>query len=108
MCVHTKKEPSSVIVDLQRVHQISEIKVACRANECANDDCKVQCRGWVIRVGNSGTLANDEVCRSNIDASGGKLVDIKCDTKAEGRYISVHHNTWMVLCEIQVFSQKEG
>ena len=106
-CLHTNKEPSFVRVDLEEVHQVSEIKVAGRASECGNDDCKVQSQGWVIHVGNSGT-ENDAVCISNIDAFGGKLVDLKCDTKVSGRYVTVIHSTWMVLCEIEVFGQKEG
>ena len=107
MCVHTEKEPSFVRVDLEEERQISEMQVAGRANECGNDDCRVQSQGWIIRVGNSGT-ENDAVCKSNIDAFGGELVTIKCDSKVVGRYVSVYHTTWMVLCEIQVLSQKEG
>ena len=107
MCVHTEKEPSFVRVDLEGEHQISEMKVAGRANECGNDDCRVQSQGWTIRVGNSGT-ENDAVCKSNVDAFGGELVDLKCDSKVGGRYVTVYHTTWIVLCEIQVFGQKEG
>jgi len=105
MCLHTKKEPSFVTIDLGGSYEISEMKVAGRSEECRN--CREQTQGWVIRVGNSGT-ENDAVCKSNIDAFGGELVSIKCDTKVEGRYVTVYHSTWMVLCEIEVYSQNEG
>ena len=106
MCVHTKKEPSFVKVDLEEEYEISEVKVAGRADDCGGFfNCKEQTQGWVVRVGNSGT-ETDMVCKSNIDAFGGKLVSIKCDTKLSGRYVTVNHNTWIVLCEIEVY-QKE-
>ena len=34
MCVHTKKEPSFVKVDLEEEYEISEVKVAGRADDC--------------------------------------------------------------------------
>ena len=105
-CAHTKKEPSFLSVDMDGEHRIKDITLVGRADECGQD-CKEQTQGWTIRVGNAGK-DTDPICKENVDAFGGKLVTIQCETDLSGRYVTVFHHTWMVLCEIQVFVEKPG
>lgn len=107
-CAHTKKEPSFLSVDMDGEHRIKDITLVGRADECSQgQDCREQTQGWTIRVGNAGK-DTDPICKENVDAFGGKLVTIQCETDLSGRYVTVFHNTWMVLCEIQVFVEKPG
>ena len=106
VCAHTKKEPSFLTVDMDGEHFIKGIKLLGRADECG-EDCKQQTQGWTIRVGNTGK-DTDPICKENVDAFGGKLISIRCETELSGRYVTIFHQTWIVVCEIQVFVEKTG
>ena len=97
VCAHTKVgEPSFISVDLEREYTISIINVVGR------DRYAGQSQGWTIRIGNTGT-DKDPICSENVDAFGGNLIPVSCNSKISGRHVRVESANVMVLCEIQVF-----
>ena len=107
VCARTKKEYSSIHVDIEEESAIKSIKLVGRADECSDEECRTQSTGWTIRVGNTGK-DSDPICKENVDAYGGKLVSIQCKESLSGRYVSIFSSTWIVLCEIQVFVESTG
>ena len=107
VCARTKKEYSSIQVDMDKESAIKSIKLVGRADECNDEECRTQSTGWTIRVGNTGKDL-DPICKENVDAYGGKLISIHCQENLSGRYVSVFSSTWIVLCEIQVFIESTG
>jgi len=61
-----------------------------------------QSSGWTIRVGDHGDFS-DQVCKSSVDVSGGRVESIQCDNRMVGRYVTITSSRWMVLCEATVF-----
>ena len=100
MCAHTKKEPSWITIDLGDAYTIDHMDFIGR-----RDCCPAQSSGWNIYVGNMGSASSDMPCTSNADVSGGDVITVTCDSVLTGRYITVTSNTWMVLCEIEVYEK---
>merc|ERR1719454_1748368 len=47
---------------------------------------------------------DDAVCGTEVDATGGNLVEVKCPTVKSGRYISIWSQKPIVVCEVEAFS----
>ena len=103
-CVHTNQEPSFISVDLDGEYLISSIKLVGRGDIC--DGCREQ-TVWMIRIGNTGSSA-DPICSEKFDAYGGYLIELHCNNMLSGRHVRMESDTYMVLCEIQVFGDKIG
>ena len=95
VCAHTTSvNPSWLKVDLGASQTIGEVTVVGRS-----DCCPQQSNGLTIRIGHSGSNT-DSICKSDVNAAGGSRVTITCDSVLDGRYISVWHDTDIVLCEL--------
>ena len=103
-CAHTGKGASWIKLDLGMPQTVFGLWLVGRQDEC--NDCAKQSSGWVVRVGNTGG-ASDKLCKAEVDASGGSVVTVTCDTPAAGRYVTLSSPTWMVLCEAQVLGGTE-
>jgi len=98
-CAHTANEnPSWISVDLGAVVDVSHVRLVGRHGIWF----EMQTTNWTIRVGNTGT-ASDPVCASKVGATRVGGDTYFCKDVMEGRYMSVHHNEWMVLCELTAY-----
>jgi hypothetical protein len=98
VCAHTENtNPSWFKIDLGSSYEITSITVVGRSNYAE------QSNGLTLRIGESGSDA-DSICKSNINAAGGQRIGIPCETALTGRYITVWHNQFLVLCELEAVS----
>jgi len=98
VCVHTQKESSWIKVQLPQEVSVGLILLAGR-----RDCCPDQSSGWTVHIGNNGD-GSDPICKSNVDASSGDMyTPVRCNSILSGRYVTILSETWMVLCEIEVY-----
>ena len=64
-----------------------------------------QSKDWNIYIGSTGSPSSDMLCSSNTDVSGGDVITVTCDSTLTGRYVTATSDTWMVLCEIDVYGK---
>ena len=98
-CAHTvdnQKVPGWIKLDLGSSMAVASLELVGRNR---NFD---QSRGWTIRVG-SGNGATDTLCKTSVDASGGRRVPFVCTAPVTGRYVTISSYREMVLCEAKVF-----
>eukprot|EP00497_Spongosphaera_streptacantha_P001770 TRINITY_DN232_c0_g2_i2.p1 TRINITY_DN232_c0_g2~~TRINITY_DN232_c0_g2_i2.p1 ORF type:complete len:527 (-),score=91.36 TRINITY_DN232_c0_g2_i2:457-2037(-) len=104
-CAHTLEKASWIKVNLGDTADVSSVLLVARADECGTN-CVEQTSDWTVRIGYNGD-ENDTLCADNVDASGGIPKVVKCEGEPiRGRFVTVFSDTWMVLCEIEVYGYK--
>ena len=93
---------SWIKLDLNAVYHINRMEFVGRG-----DCCPEQSSGWTIYIGHLGS-SSDQLCKSNVDVSGGSVVFVECDSTLSGRYITIESSRWMVLCEVEVYGEQVG
>ena len=99
-CAHTKNGPSWIRVDLGEQFAVASLLLVGRNRNDVGHD--YHSKNWTITISNTTDDNSGEICASNVDASGGYLVPIICNSKLTGRYATISSEKDMVLCEIQV------
>ena len=98
-CASTRNTPSWIKLDLNMVHHIDRMEFVGRS-----DGCPEHSSGWNIYIGNLGS-SNDQLCKSDVDVSGGSVITIECDSEVSGQYITMTSIEYMVLCEVEVYGE---
>ena len=96
-CAHTKGDRAQwILLDLGAPAKVGGLRLV-------GQNAHGHSKGWTIRVGDG--EASDKICKANVDASGGLVVTVMCETAAAtGRYITMSSPTTMVLCEAEVLA----
>ena len=98
VCAHTDQTASWMKLDLGQSQAVRRIDFVGRKGY------EDQGSGWTVRIGDTGDVT-DKVCATNVTISGGTWKRVFCTVATKGRYVTAYSDTWMVLCEVKVFSE---